>query len=137
MSSSRCPYCDRPTNKLNGRELYGSDAYADKMFIVCRRCNAWVGCHPNGQPMGTLANASLRKARVRAHEQFDQIWRRQITERPTLNLKLARHEAYRWLAKQMGLVVDQCHIAYFTEEQCDEVVLICKDRNERELRCSY
>lgn len=39
----------------------------DKNFFLCVDCNAYVGCHKNGSPLGTVANENLRKMRSSAH----------------------------------------------------------------------
>lgn len=64
-----------------------------------------------------MSNASLRRARHRAHRAFDQMWRR---------LGMRRSAAYRWLAARMGLCSDNCHMSKFSIEQCAEVVGHCQ-----------
>lgn len=39
-------------------------------------CDSYVGCHPGTEnALGTLANAELRAARVKAHGWIDRLWR--------------------------------------------------------------
>ena len=66
-----CPYCNAPAELVRGDVIYrGRPELHAKRFWRCAPCGAHVGCHaPNRrfgydgtQPLGRLANASLRKA---------------------------------------------------------------------------
>lgn len=100
-------------------------------FHLCEPCDASVGCHGRGNtvrqgtvevisdgtlPMGRLANAELRKAKQHAHAVFDPIWREHGT---------SRRDAYRWLAKQLGIPFEQAHIGEFDVATCRRVVKLC------------
>lgn len=61
--------------------------------------------------------SSLAKARQAAHRAFDPIWEFDL---------MSRSDAYSWLAKQMGIPKNQCHMLYFNEEKCAKVVEICR-----------
>lgn len=66
-----CPYCERPAEFLasSARVYHGRD-YGP--VWACLPCAAWVGCHKGTtQPLGRLANAELRKAKMAAHAAFD------------------------------------------------------------------
>ena len=47
-------------------------------------------------------------------------------QRNSFTVSQARKPAYEWLAAQMGLSFDECHIGEFDIEQCNQVMLICK-----------
>lgn len=116
-----CPYCSGPVELVNGERIYPHrrDLYA-KRFYLCAPCKAYVGCHPKTtRPLGRLANAELRAWKMRAHTSFDPIWR---------NGKLSRKEAYAWLAREMGLTVEETHIGQFDVENCRCVVELCSER---------
>jgi NAD-dependent aldehyde dehydrogenases len=120
-----CPYCNRPVYLVNGKMMYPHrpDLY-EKKFYLCIPCNAYVGCHPGTtEPLGRLANAELRAAKIAAHAAFDPLWR------TVGNRK--RSEAYRWLADKLGIRWKDCHIGMFDVETCKRVVEIC---NEGELQ---
>ena len=105
--------------KVNGKVIYPhrQDLY-DKLFYQCPPCDAYVGCHPGtDRPLGRLANAELRHAKSAAHAAFDPLWSHGARNRKS---------AYVWLAQQLGIAVDQCHIGYFDLEQCRRVVALCK-----------
>lgn len=122
-----CDYCGRPaifcatsSHIYNGRD-YGA-------VWDCRPCDAFVGCHPDGSPKGTLAKKERRTARRQAHEVFDPLfddWRLAYPDarRQTVKIvKVMRTRAYEWLAHHMGLPFEQTHIAMFDEAQCARVV---------------
>lgn len=88
-------------------------------------CGAYVGCHGDTQePMGTPAGPATRSARGEAHAAFDALWKRKVA-RGTPR-KEARNAGYAWLAREMGLDVEDTHIGSFTTEQCERVVELCR-----------
>ena len=128
MPELTCPYCGKPAQLTTGDYIYPHrHDLADRHFWVCWPCDAYVGCHAKGAqvgrvtsdgtlPLGRLANAALRKAKSRAHAAFDPLWR-------SGNMK--RRQAYGWLASQLGIPVDDCHIGMFNEQQCARVEAVC------------
>jgi hypothetical protein len=95
-----------------------SDLHA-KRFWLCAQCDAYCGCHPDGSPLGMLANADLRAARREAHAAFDPLWRRGA---------MTRSQAYAWLARGMGLDMRDCHVGRFDAKQCARVIELCEAR---------
>lgn len=126
-----CPYCEAPAVLVSGDVIYPyrSDLRA-KRFWLCQPCDAYVGCHaaPQGDgtvPLGRLANAELRQAKIAAHAAFDPLWHQARPKRP-----MKRKAAYTWLAEQLGIPRKQCHIGKFDVEQCKRVVELCVVSNE-------
>jgi hypothetical protein len=110
---------------VDSKEVYGRSYGA---MWMCKPCDAWVGCHKGtAKPMGTLANAELRNARSVLHALFDPIWENLMEERG-LSKSQARTMAYEWLAREMDLHPDDCHIALFDYEMCEEVLDILSTR---------
>ena len=116
MIDIRCPYCGKPAEFVTGSAIYPhrSDLH-DKQFYRCQPCEAWVGCHDGTpHPLGRLANAELRAAKIAAHAAFDPLW---------VNRGIGRRKAaYRWLADHLGIPPSRCHIGWFDLEQCRRVV---------------
>lgn len=115
-----CPYCSKEATLVSGDLIYPrrSDLHCLRLW-ACLPCGAWVGCHAGTtQPLGRLANAELRRAKMAAHAAFDPLWRFK-------NQPQVRNAAYSWLAKQLGIPRDECHIGMFDIEQCQQVVAIC------------
>lgn len=127
----KCDYCDRPAKLVSGTAIYPHRTdLAHKNFWKCDPCDAWVGCHPKRTarqkgrgdgtlPMGRLANAELRKAKQAAHAAFDALWR---------SGAMRRKQAYAWLAEQIGVSVENCHIGMFDVDGCKAVVAACRPR---------
>lgn len=86
----------------------------------CPNGHDWrVGVHPDGvTPLGTLADPELRQLRQDVHSSFDLLWQRGL---------MTRHEAYRWLARQLALQKDDAHIACLNAMQCRRL-LACIQR---------
>lgn len=120
MKPPICSYCHNPSQKTTGAEIYPHrpDLH-QKNFYICHMCQAWVGCHQDGIPLGRLANAALRAAKSRAHAAFDPIWK---------SKKMSRAEAYAWLSKTLNIPKEDCHIGMFDENTCQRVVEVCKAR---------
>lgn len=126
MSADRmtCPYCRAPVPQVTGREVYPHrpDLYG-KQFYKCTPCDATVGCHPDGRPLGRLANAELRREKQATHALFDPLWQgaREIYDGWNSRIKnTARVRAYEWLADKMAIEPDDCHIGMFTVSACRE-----------------
>lgn len=115
-----CPYCEATSAFVGGDTIYPHrpDLHS-KVFFHCEPCDAYVGCHPNTEkPLGRLANAELRRAKMDAHKAFDHTWK---------NGSLSRPQAYAWLAKKLDIPGDDCHIGMFNVKMCKRVVEACAD----------
>lgn len=71
-----------------------------------------------------LSANPLDRARQLAHREFDRLWKRE----KKAERKRARGRAYRWLARELGLNVEQCHIRKFDEATCRKVTELSKAR---------
>ncbi len=137
-----CPYCASPVEKVLGFSIYG-DRWPDlayRPFWACARypaCDAYVGCHPGTEnPLGRLADKELRRWKRRAHAAFDPLWQRKLEERraergPEYRKHYARGSGYRWLAEQLGIPFEDCHIGMFDVETCRRVVDLCEPYRKR------
>jgi hypothetical protein len=125
MQKIRCDYCDKPARLVRGNVIYPSmkDLH-HKQYWHCAPCEAHVGCHPNtSKPLGRLANASLRAAKMRAHEAFDPLWKSQ---------EMTRTDAYAWLAEALGISKANCHIGMMDDNMCMRVVTVCVERRYKD-----
>lgn len=118
-----CPYCCGEAELVTGQAIYPHRPdLAHKRFYRCHSCDAYVGCHPGTtKPLGRLANASLRQAKQRAHKSFDPLWK---------TGRMKRGQAYAWLAQQLGIPKQDCHIGMFDEDTCERVVRIVAAKEE-------
>lgn len=125
MTDLLCPYCGNPAELTDSAAVYHGRSYG--MIYLCAPCDAYVGVHknsPDHRPLGRLANAELRAWRKRAHAAFDPLW--QTKRKFGHSKRKARGKGYRWLAHELGIAVEDCHIAHFDVEQCKRVVEICE-----------
>jgi ssDNA-binding Zn-finger/Zn-ribbon topoisomerase 1 len=109
-----CPYCGSEVKLRDSKAIYGRSFGFMWICTGYPVCDSYVGCHRNSnKPLGTLANAPTRKARMRAHKAFDHQWK---------SGAISRKDAYRLLREKMGLSEDDAHIAKFDINQCNKVV---------------
>jgi hypothetical protein len=93
-------------------------------FYVCA-CGARVGCHPGTtEPLGLPCGPATALARDKAHRVFDRIWRRKVPKGG--RYRRAREEAYRWLARELGLEPGRCHISQMDLATCRRVIQLCR-----------
>lgn len=115
----KCPYC-RSTAFLRPASLVHEQTAPGEEVYVCARypvCDAYVSAHrETHQPMGTLANKSLRDKRRQAHIALGRLWGQGL---------MTRKEAYRWLQVQLGLPESEAHIGRFSEFRCEQVIALC------------
>ena len=122
----RCDYCGLPAELVSGMDIYPHRPDLKSLsFWQCKPCKAHVGCHKksNFVPLGRLADAELRKAKQKAHAAFDPLWKNKI---------MHRREAYAWLAKELKISIEKCHIGYFDIDMCTRVVKIIEARKTME-----
>ena len=114
-----CPYCHSKTEYINSEEIYGKN-YGN--IYICRACSAYVGVHKGtDKALGRLANKELRELKKVAHFHFDKIAKTSLINEiwpEYIEGVSNRQKAYLWLAKQMNIEPDYCHIGMFDEHQC-------------------
>lgn len=113
-----CRFCNGDVRIVGNEVIYGRK-YGDWPWAYrCDCCGAYVGMHPfTAIPLGTLADKETREARKLAKEPFTLIWQAGA---------MGRSEAYRWLAGQMGIPVDECHFGWFDVAQCRRAQGLCQ-----------
>lgn len=128
MTAPVCPTCTKAARLTDGREVYPHrpDLHG-KPIWKCDGCSGYVGCHPGTtEPLGTPANAELRKAREHVHALLDPIWQQadqfyadMKTDRDRkLVRRLARVRVYEFLTHSLGITADECHVGMFEIERC-------------------
>jgi hypothetical protein len=112
-----CDECNSDKVRLILNEvLFGVRKGAWPYVYHCEVCKASVGCHPGTfEPMGRMAGRRVRRLRHEAHVAFDQLWQGGLMNRTA---------AYRWLAEQLRIPFEWCHIAWLTEPQLRTTIII-------------
>jgi hypothetical protein len=117
-----CPYCIKPAKLVDSIVVYRTASYG--MMWLCAPCDAYVGTHRDSKqhiPLGRLANAELRKWKIRAHAAFDPLWK---------NGEMSRGKAYLLMQDLMGISAGQAHIGEFTVDDCKLLIEKLKERRE-------
>jgi len=115
----KCPYCRKPAELVGGNVIYPhrEDLY-HLYFYLCPPCNSYVGCHKKTKkPLGSLANENLRNLRSQAHSAFDPIWKG----------KMSRSDGYSWLARNLDMDPEKCHIGLMGPKLCRKVIKLCTE----------
>ena len=109
-----CHYCGGKIIKTTTRALYPK---GNEPIYLCTTCNAYVGCYPDGRPMGRVANTVLRLKRQEAHRVFVRFWRER---------GWSRSSAYRWLSQNLRLKKQEAHIGMMEMDECEHVIRLCQ-----------
>lgn len=106
----KCAYCGEPL-----QVRFGADIYVDRPELVsvaywrCDSCDAHCRMSSNS----TVANRTLRSLRIAAHKAFDPIWEDEY---------MTRTDAYYWLAYQLGIPKEECHIGSMRDADCWQII---------------
>lgn len=87
------------------------------VFYGCTRfpeCKGSHGAHADGRPKGKPGDEATKKARIRAHQIFDQVWKKKLVKN--------RGAAYQWMQKAMKISRSEAHIGEFSIDQCNELM---------------
>jgi len=126
VSAPICPYCEGGAILVTGDRIYPNRPdLAGKRYWFCPGDDAYVGCHGKTErPLGTLADAALRKHRQEVHAVFDPIWKAKMTRDGNTQFS-AIGRAYKWLAEAMQIKPSDCHTSLFNHDQCALAIRIC------------
>lgn len=116
-----CPECGKEASLVRGTDVYPHRKDLSHLdFWVCKTpfCDTRVGCHPGTSiPLGSMATLRLRTVRSTAHRVFDPLWKKG---------PITRKQAYSWLAKELSVKIQDCHIGQFNEIECNKVMQLCQ-----------
>ena len=115
----RCDNCgSKRIACTDNKVLYGKNQGKWPVIWYCYDCKAAVSCHPDSQiPMGKMATQAVRSLRRKAHKVFDKIFKKHY---------MTRTDAYAWLANNMSIPRNECHISNFDEKQCELVIYLAR-----------
>jgi len=117
-----CPYCESAVELVGNEKIYGHQYGKWPWAYLCsnKGCCAYVGLHPyTAIPLGTLADAELRKWRKAAKDAFNPKWNSDVAN-------MSRSEAYAWLARELRIDAGECHIGWFDVPTCQLVIEVCR-----------
>jgi len=120
IKNMRCCKCGKAVILRNAEGIYQRNT--DRQLYVCSgypECDCYVAVIPGTKtPTGTLADGKLRRLRIEAHRQFDELHKLGY---------IAREDAYAWLSDLFQIPRKEAHIGQFTEYRCQ--VLITESEN--------
>lgn len=90
-------------------------------FYGCKRypeCHGTAALHPNGTVKSYPADKKTAKARIKAHEWFDKLWKVH---------SMTRKQAYKWLSKKMGLSKEEAHIGFMDASMCGVLISLVRE----------
>lgn len=76
----RMIYCCQCKRDVLANLVFASTIYPhrddlrNKNFYQCPHCGNYVGCHRDGEPLGTIPHPELRKRRHLVHQVIDGYW---------------------------------------------------------------
>ncbi|BDR67222.1 hypothetical protein K144312032_14500 [Clostridium tetani] len=117
--AKQCPFCGHEIVKTSNKEIYGKE-YGNGQCYLCKSCRASVGTHPNGEPLGILANREMKILKRCCHDLFDYTWK---------SRKLTRNSAYKILSEKLGISINDCHFGHFNTDILLKAIEILKESN--------
>jgi ssDNA-binding Zn-finger/Zn-ribbon topoisomerase 1 len=118
--NQNCPYCGGKPKLQDSIVIYKTRSYGN--VWTCENyptCDTYVGCHKNtNKPLGTFADAELRRIRNIGHATFDRIWKEKF---------LTRSQAYGWLANHLLIHIDKTHFAMFDKNTALKAIQLADD----------
>ena len=102
-----CNLCGGKVSYLKSRK------YKSGYMYSCDNCHAQVGTYPNDieVALGILADSETRQKRLEVHKLLDRFWRS----------SQGRTKKYEKLAEELGIPVENCHIAYMDINMLNKV----------------
>lgn len=114
-----CRYCGVKTYLTSFRYMKRTKKYQkgrNRLIYRCPNCGRFVNVHRGTAiAMGFPGDKELRLWRKYTHHIFDQLWLKRGN----------RKKAYTWLARNLGIDINECHIGMFTSEQCKLTIELC------------
>lgn len=126
-----CPYCGKKAVMVKQKDVYGLKAKApEENAWICRDffngCDALVTTYKGtAKPKGHLANTSLRKKRVVAHEAINQVIRAGIMD---------FHSIYDYIEERFGMRKGSFHIGESGDYYCEKVIQLMDELLENNKR---
>ncbi|PQQ22780.1 zinc-finger-containing protein [Photorhabdus hindustanensis] len=115
----RCHYCCGHVTIAHHEKIFGKIHSKWPWMYICTSCSAYVGMHPYTDiPLGTLADKATRNARISGHWHFEEMRER---------WNLERTDAYKWLARKLGINKCECHFGWFDIDTCHRAKEICEN----------
>lgn len=112
-----CPYCGSKAQYSKTSHFVYRRDYGPVYFCTCKPEGVYVGCHKGtSNPLGTLADESLRTLRKKVHAAFDPYW---LWEQEGKKRREMRSTMYANLAEAMKISKSECHVSHFDNARAE------------------
>lgn len=127
LHPTTCNICGGKVIYTDNSAVYGK-SYGNTKIYLCTDCGAYVGVNKErpDEAVGLLANHQMRKLKKRCRDEFDKLWKYKKTEQEK---RVARREAYKWLAKEMKVSDKDCNFGYFDLKQLSVALSLINKMN--------
>lgn len=124
LHPDKCNLCQGKVAYTSNANIYGR-RYGSGYCYLCTECGAYVGTHEPwpDRALGILADAEMRKWKMKCHKLFDPFWK---------GKRSARRTMYGRLAEQMGIPVSECHFGYFDLDELKKAYEIMETWRNRD-----
>lgn len=126
-----CAECSSMAEQVDSAVIYPhrEDLHGKPMFRC--KCGAYVGAHPGTEvPLGYPAGPETRALRSKVHRLLDPLWEAKM-QRDKVSKGKARDAAYGWLAAQLAIDRDDCHVSHFNADRCRAAIAILEPFRRR------
>lgn len=120
----KCCICKQYTQaeQVTGEVIYPH--LFEKKFYQCPVCKGYVGCYPDGRPLGSIVGKEIKKIRRKIHSFIDEIWRDTKAE--------TRGQVYAYMSEHFGKPFHTAEIEDI--ETAKRMLVIAEDLNYKILR---
>lgn len=131
-----CNICGGEVEYIENSKIYGK-SYGSGWCYHCKKCGAYVGTHKPRpkEALGILADDEMKQWKMWCHNLFDRLWKGvpeyfklDGTRVKAVPPKMKRGQAYKRLAKEMGIPESECHFGYFNVKQLKRAYAILKTK---------
>lgn len=129
LQPTKCNICGGKVIYTSNSMIYGKEYGSGKMYY-CTNCGAYVGTHKPRptEALGILGNEEMRELKMKCHYIFDQQWKNISNGKKR---HYARVNAYKELAKALGIRLEECHFGYFDMEMLQKAYMILNNDKEK------
>lgn len=112
LKPTKCNICGEETVIYTSNKVIYGKEYGSGKCYYCTNCGAYVGTHKPRpeEALGLLATKEMRDMKMQCHDLFDAMWRNIENKKEQHK---ARNKAYKRLARELNIPVEECHFGWF------------------------
>lgn len=103
----KCNYCSEDAEWVENKEVYGKNYGKSYMIFLCRKCDAYVGCHQNTKnPLGRMSNKEERELKKEVKGLYLDMFE-----------KYGKRWYYKHLAEILDIPMKEAHFGMFDKNR--------------------